>query len=109
MPVDRGAWDVEDVCDLLDGALAGVVELLCESDLLGVQLRATSALATAGASGCEPVASVGDDELALELGKDGEHPEHRARPGARRRSPASSMTLDVAPAAWRRHGHGHGG
>jgi hypothetical protein len=35
MSVNGGASDVEDVGDLLDGALAGVVELLGKHDLLG--------------------------------------------------------------------------
>ena len=42
MPVDRGARDVEDVRNLLDGALTGVVELLREDDLLRVEPRSTS-------------------------------------------------------------------
>jgi len=81
--VDGGARDAEDVCDLLDGALAGVVALLCESDLFGVELGSTSALAASGAGGCESVAGVGHDQFALELGEDGEHPEHRAAFGCR--------------------------
>ena len=43
MPVDRGARDVEDVCDLLHGALAGVVKLLRESDLFRVELGSAAA------------------------------------------------------------------
>jgi len=50
-----------------DGALTDVVELLGERDLLGVELRASAALAAAGAGGRQPVAGVGDDELALQL------------------------------------------
>ena len=78
MAVDGGARDVEDVGDLLDGALAGIVELLRESDLFWVEPGTPATLAASGAGGGEPVARVSDDELALELGEHGEHPEHRA-------------------------------
>ena len=40
MPVDSGPGDAEDVGDLLDSALAGVVELLGQGDLFGIELRA---------------------------------------------------------------------
>jgi hypothetical protein len=54
MSVDRGARDVEDVCELLDGALARLVELLGEHDLFWVDLGASAALATSRASGGDP-------------------------------------------------------
>lgn len=82
MPVDGGAWHLEEVCDLLDGFLSGVVELLCQGDLLGV--RAPAAPAATSAGGGEPVAGVGDDELALQLGEHREHSEHRAAFGGAR-------------------------
>jgi hypothetical protein len=69
---------LKNVCDLLHGAFAGVVELLCEGDLLGIELGSAATLASAGSSGGESVASVGGDQLALQLGEHGEHPEHRA-------------------------------
>jgi hypothetical protein len=65
VPVDGGARHPEEVCDLLDGFLAGVVELPGEGDLFGVEFRAPAAVASAGACGGESVARVGDDELAL--------------------------------------------
>jgi hypothetical protein len=44
VPVDGGAGNAEEVCDLLDGALPAVVDLLSERDLLGVEPRSASAL-----------------------------------------------------------------
>jgi hypothetical protein len=78
MPIDGCARNAKEVGDLLDRALAGVVELLRQSDLLGVKPRSSSALAAASAGGREPVARVRDDKLALKLGQNGEHSEHRA-------------------------------
>jgi hypothetical protein len=54
---------------LLHGALASVVELLCEQDLLGRESWPLPAFASAGARGGEPVAGVGDDQFALELAR----------------------------------------
>ena len=59
MAVDGGARDVEDVGDLLDGALAGVVGLLRESDLLRVEPGSPATPAALSAGGGEPVAGVG--------------------------------------------------
>jgi hypothetical protein len=66
------------ISDLLDGALARVAELLGERDLFWIELGASAALATSRASGGEPVAGVGDDQLALPFGENAEHAEHRA-------------------------------
>lgn len=60
MAVDGGARGGEEVGDLLDGALAGVVELLGECDLLRVETRSAATGAAAGASGGQPVACVGE-------------------------------------------------
>jgi hypothetical protein len=84
VPVDGCAGHAEEVSDLPDGVVTGVVELLCEGDLLGVEPGPAAAPATASARGGESVAGVGEDQLALELGEDGEHPEHRATFGRRR-------------------------
>jgi hypothetical protein len=67
VPIDGSTWHPEEVCDLLNGFLAGVVELLGEGDLFGVEFRAPASVAAASACGGESVAGVGDDELALEL------------------------------------------
>src|ERR1035438_1450128 len=45
--VDGGAGHAEEVGDLLDGVVAGVVELLCEGDLLGVEPGPAAASASA--------------------------------------------------------------
>jgi hypothetical protein len=74
--VVRGTLKMSAICWTVP--LASLVELLREGDLLWVELRAPAALAAAGAGCGEPVARVSDDELALELGEDGEHPEHGA-------------------------------
>ena len=55
---------------------ARVVGLLSEDDLLCVAPGWAPALASARACSGESVARVGDDQLTLELGEDGEHPEH---------------------------------
>src|ERR687893_469449 len=44
--VDGGAWDAEDVGDLLHGVLAGVVKSLGECYLVGVQPRPSAAVAS---------------------------------------------------------------
>lgn len=88
--------DAEEVRDLLDGPLPGVVELLGERDLLGVEPWSTAAAAAAGARGGKSVACVGDDEFALELGKDGQHPEHCAALGGRG---VDALLDDVQPDA----------
>jgi hypothetical protein len=78
VPVDGRARDAEEVGDFLDGAFAGVVKLLGVGDLFGVEPGWTAAFASAGAGGGESVACVGDDQLALEFGEQGEHAEQRA-------------------------------
>ncbi len=74
--VDGGSGNGEQVGDLLDGAIAGVVELLGVKGLRWCEFRAASADAAAGSGGGEAVAGVGDDEFALQFGQDGEHAEH---------------------------------
>jgi hypothetical protein len=69
---------------LLDSVVAGVVELLRERDLLRVEPGPAPALTSASACRSESVAGVSEDQLALELGEDGQHPEHRATFGRRR-------------------------
>ena len=84
----------------------GVVELLREGDLVGVEFGWAAACAAASAGGGESVAGVGDDQLALELGEHGEHPglrdvvlpRHPPRPGRRGRlSVAAVCRHAVAP------------
>jgi hypothetical protein len=77
VPVDGGAGHAEDVGDLLDGVLAGVVELLGEGGLLGCELAAAAA-AAAGAGCFQAVVGVRHDHLAVELGEYREHAEHGA-------------------------------
>ncbi len=76
--VDRRAGYAEQVGDLLDGVIAGVVELLSVKCLCGRELRPTAAGSATCSSGGEAVAGVGDDEFALQFGQDGEHAEHGA-------------------------------
>lgn len=96
MTVDARAGHAEQVGDLLDGVVAGVVELLGEGDLLAVEPWAAGAVASAGAGAGEPVARVRADELALELGQDRQHPEHRA---ALRARGVNALGDDVQPDA----------
>jgi hypothetical protein len=56
VPVDGGAGRAEGVGDLLDGVVAGVVELLCDGDLPGVESGPAAAGASASARGSEFVA-----------------------------------------------------
>ena len=63
-------------------------------------------VASAGAGGGESVAGVGDDQLALELGEDGEHPEHRAALGRRGVDPLfGDVQADAALAQLGAEGH----
>ncbi len=78
MSVDGGSRYFEDVCDLLHGFLSGVVQVLGDCDLVGVEFGSSSACASACSSCGESVAGVGDDEFSLQFGEDGEHPEHGA-------------------------------
>jgi hypothetical protein len=71
MPVDGGARDVEDAGDLLDGALAGVVEPLYEDDLLSAELGSTAAHAASGAGRGKAVAGVGRSTLSEREIRDG--------------------------------------
>ncbi len=68
MSVDGGARHAEEVGDLLHGALAGVVELLREQDLLGRESWPSPAFASAGARGGESVAGVAGGRDVLEGG-----------------------------------------
>jgi hypothetical protein len=74
--VDGGAWSFEQVRDLLNGVVAGVVEFLGVDGLLGGELGPAAAFSATGTGGCQPVAGVGDDEFSLQFCQDGEHSEH---------------------------------
>jgi hypothetical protein len=54
----------------------GVAELLDEGDLLGVESRPASASTPPGSCSGKAVEGVGDDQLTLELGENGQHAEH---------------------------------
>ena len=106
MSVDRGSGDAEDVGDLLNSALAGVVELLGERNLLGVEFRSPAAFAATSTCRGESVARVGDDELALQLGEDREHSEHSAAfSGARVDALLDDVQADAALAQLGAEGH----
>src|ERR1017187_4486557 len=77
VPVPRRPGYAEEVGDLRDGLVAGVVELLGERGLAGGELGPAPADASAGAGRGEAVVGVGHDQLALELGEHAEHAEHQ--------------------------------
>jgi hypothetical protein len=81
VPIDSGAGNAEEVGDLLDGMVTGVVELLRESNLLGVEPGPAAPRAAASSRRRESVASVGQGQLALKLGENGSIP-NIARPSA---------------------------
>ena len=106
MPVDGGARDSEEIRDLLDRLLAGVVELLCEGYLLGIEPWAAAPLAATSACGGESVARVCDDELALQFGEHREHPEPRATFSRTRVDPLfDDVQADAALAQLGAEGH----
>lgn len=75
--VGRGPGHSEQVCDLLDGLLPGVVELLGELGLVGSELGLGLPDRPRGPRGGEPVVGVRHDQLALGSGEHGQHPEDR--------------------------------
>ncbi len=75
--VDRGARNLEQVGDALDGVFSCVVELLGVVGLIGGKFRASSSSSSSGAGCREAIAGVSDDEFSLEFGKDREHTEYR--------------------------------
>src|SRR5689334_18709737 len=81
--VHGGARDAEEVGDLLHRLLALVVQLLSEVGLLLGELGPTTSNSAASSGRGEAVHGVRVDELALELGHDAEHSEHRAPLGSR--------------------------
>ena len=99
VPVDGRAGHREKVSDLLDSVVASVVELLSKGNLLGVQPRPAATGAPASARGGQSVASVGEDQLALKLGQDGEASPNIARPSAVVVSMPCSVTCRPNPRA----------
>jgi hypothetical protein len=67
--IDGCPRDAEEVRDLLDSTVPGVIQLVSEYALLGIEPRSPAAFAAAGASGGQTVTSVCDDELALQFGQ----------------------------------------
>lgn len=65
MAVDGGAGDVEQVGDLLDCVVTGVLELLGKFCLAGGEFGPAAAGATASPGSGEAVAGVGHDQLAF--------------------------------------------
>jgi hypothetical protein len=59
-----------------------------------VELGSPPALAASGAGGGKSIAGVGDDQLALQLGEHGQHPEHRSSLGGAR---VDALFDDVQP------------
>ncbi|XAS68698.1 hypothetical protein V3C33_05235 [Micrococcaceae bacterium Sec5.7] len=69
MAVDRGARDLKQIGNALNGVVPGVVELLGVVGLVRGEFGASSSGSSADPGGREAVAGVGDDEFSLEFGE----------------------------------------